>query len=58
VSSEVRELAAVLATPDFYHAGDPDKVAATLKRRGELATRVEALEARWLELTTELEAMD
>jgi ATP-binding cassette subfamily F protein 3 len=58
VSSEVRELDAVLATPDFYHAGDPDKVAATLKRRGELATRVEALEARWLELTTELEAMD
>ena len=58
VSSEVRELDALLAAPDFYHAGDPDKVAATLKRRGELATRVEEMEARWLELTAELEAME
>jgi ATP-binding cassette subfamily F protein 3 len=58
VSSEVRELDALLAAPDFYHAGDPDKVAATLKRRGELATRVEELEATWLALTAELEAME
>ena len=57
VSSELRELDAVLAAPDFYHSGDPDKVAATLKRRGELATRVEQLETRWLELTAELEAL-
>jgi len=58
VSSEVRELDALLAAPEFYHSGDQDKVAATLKRRGELATRVEELEARWLELTAEFEAME
>jgi ATP-binding cassette subfamily F protein 3 len=58
VSGELRELDAMLAAPEFYHSGDQDKVATTLKRRGELATRVEDLEARWLELTTELEAME
>jgi ATP-binding cassette subfamily F protein 3 len=57
VSNEVRELDAQLAVPDFYHGADPDQVAATLKRRGELATRVEELETRWLALTAELEAM-
>ena len=58
VSSEVRELDALLAAPDFYHSGDQDKVAAILKQRGELAGRVDELEARWLQLTAELEAMD
>jgi ATP-binding cassette subfamily F protein 3 len=58
VSGEVRELDAMLAAPEFYHSGDQDKVTTTLKRRGELATRIEDLEARWLELTTELEAME
>jgi len=56
-SSELREIDAMLAAPDFYHSGDPDQVAATLKRRADLATRVDELEARWLELTTELEAL-
>ncbi|HTT12728.1 MAG TPA: ATP-binding cassette domain-containing protein [Burkholderiaceae bacterium] len=58
ISAELRELDAQLAAPEFYHAGDPDKVASSLKRRGELAARVEDLEARWLELTAELEAME
>jgi ATP-binding cassette subfamily F protein 3 len=58
VSSAVRELDALLAAPDFYNSGDQDKVAATLKQRGELAARVDELEARWLQLTAELEAMD
>jgi ATP-binding cassette subfamily F protein 3 len=57
VSNEVRELDAQLARPEFYHQGDPDQVAATLKRRGELATRVEELETRWLTLNAELEAL-
>jgi ATP-binding cassette subfamily F protein 3 len=58
VSGEVRELDTMLAAPEFYHSGDPDHVAATLKQRGELARRVDELEALWLELTTELEGME
>ena len=57
VSAELRELDAQLSAPEFYHSGDQDKVASTLKRRGELATKVEELETRWIELTAELEAM-
>ena len=58
VSGELRELDAQLADPDFYHAGDEAVVAATLKRRGELSRQVEALEAQWLELTQEIEAIE
>jgi len=57
VSDELRELDAKLADPDFYHAGHDDDVATTLKRRGQLAERVESLEAQWLALTSELEAI-
>jgi ATP-binding cassette subfamily F protein 3 len=57
VSDELRELDARLASPDFYHAGLEDEVAAVLKRRGELARRSEALEDDWLRVTAELEAM-
>jgi ATP-binding cassette subfamily F protein 3 len=57
VSDELRELDARLADPDFYHAGGEDEVAKVLKRRGELAPQVEALEARWLKLQEELEAL-
>ena len=39
-----------LADPDFYHSGAPDEVAVTLKRRGELARKVDSLESRWLEI--------
>ena len=57
VSHELRELDARLAEPDFYHSGHADEVAATLKRRGELAGRVDELEAKWITVTTELEAI-
>jgi ATP-binding cassette, subfamily F, member 3 len=58
VSSELREIDARLADPDFYHSGAADEVARVLKRRGELAPRVESLEARWLALQSELEALE
>ena len=58
VSDELRELDAQLADPDFYHAGDEAVVAETLKRRGELSRKVESLEAQWLELTQEIEAIE
>ena len=58
VTDKLRELDAQLASPDFYHEGDAAEVAAVLKRRGELAQRVDQLEARWLELQTELEAIE
>ena len=57
VSDALRELDARLADPDFYHSEHADEVAATLKRRGELAQRLDALESRWLELTTEIESI-
>ena len=57
VSDRLRELDARLAQPDFYHGGDAAEVAAVLKQRGELAQRVDQLEARWLELQTELETI-
>ena len=57
VSASVRELDARLADPDFYHAGEPVEVARTLKARGELAIKVEDLEARWLDLTSRIEAI-
>ncbi|MCA3218824.1 MAG: ATP-binding cassette domain-containing protein [Burkholderiales bacterium] len=57
VSAELRELDSKLADPGFYHEGDAAEVAAVLKRRGELALKVEALEERWLQLQAELEAI-
>ncbi len=57
VSSELRELDARLADPDFYHSGDADEVARLIRRRGELAPKVEQLEERWLALSSELESI-
>ncbi|MDH5207038.1 MAG: ATP-binding cassette domain-containing protein [Burkholderiaceae bacterium] len=57
VTDELRELDARLADPAFYHAGADDEVASLLKRRGELAQQVDALESRWLKLQEELEAL-
>jgi ATP-binding cassette subfamily F protein 3 len=57
VSAVLREMDARLADPDFYHAGDADEVAALIKRRGELAPRVDQLEERWLDLQAQLEAI-
>jgi ATP-binding cassette subfamily F protein 3 len=56
-SAALRELDARLASPDFYHAGDAGEVAQALKRRGDLARKLEALEARWLQLQSELETL-
>jgi len=58
ISNELRELDVRLSDPDFYHSGAPDEVAAVLKRRAELAPRVDSLESRWLEIQTELESID
>ncbi|MEP6608724.1 MAG: ABC transporter, partial [Burkholderiaceae bacterium] len=57
ISNELRELDVRLADPDFYHSGAADEVAAVLKRRAELARKVDSLESRWLELQGELEAI-
>ncbi|MFN7780972.1 MAG: ATP-binding cassette domain-containing protein, partial [Betaproteobacteria bacterium] len=57
VSTTLRELDAKLASPDFYHSGDPAEVASTLKERGELARRVEELETQWLQIQEQLEAV-
>ncbi|GIL04602.1 ATP-binding cassette domain-containing protein [Betaproteobacteria bacterium PRO7] len=57
ISDALRELDARLADPDFYHSGQPDEVAATLKQRGELAQQLESLESRWLELTEQIESI-
>ena len=57
ISNELRELDVRLADPDFYHSGAPDEVAVALKRRGELAHKVDALESHWLEIQTQLEAI-
>jgi ATP-binding cassette subfamily F protein 3 len=57
LSSELREMDARLADPAFYHAGDADEVAMLIKKRGELAPRVDQLEERWLELQAQLEAI-
>ena len=55
LSDELKALDAKLADPDFYNNGNPDEVAAALKRRGEAAAQVEALESRWLELSEAIE---
>ncbi|GAB4476733.1 MAG: ATP-binding cassette domain-containing protein [Burkholderiaceae bacterium] len=57
LSDALRELDARLSDPDFYHSGQPDEVAATLKQRGELARQLESLESRWLELTEQIESI-
>jgi ATP-binding cassette subfamily F protein 3 len=57
VSAELRELDAQLADPAFYHGGGDEAVARVLKRRGELAPQVEALEAAWLKVSEQLEAI-
>jgi len=56
LTAQLRELDARLAAPDFYH-GAGDEVAAVLRSRGTLATRLEQLESRWLALHGELEAI-
>ena len=57
MSEELKALDGKLADENFYN-GDPEEVAATLKRRGELASELEELEMRWLEISEELAAIE
>ena len=57
MSTELKKLDEKLADENFYN-GDPEDVAATLKRRGELASELEELEMRWLEISEELAAIE
>ena len=54
---ELKALDAKLADEHFYTEGDPDEVATTLKKRGESALKLQELEARWLEISEELESI-
>jgi ATP-binding cassette subfamily F protein 3 len=55
--AELRVLDARLADPSFYHEGDAEAVARTLRERGGVAQSLEALEAQWLEQQERLEAL-
>ncbi|HEX7156048.1 MAG TPA: ABC transporter, partial [Burkholderiaceae bacterium] len=57
-SARLRELDARLAHPGFYHGGEAGEVDSTLKLRAEIASEVERLENRWLELQAELESTE
>lgn len=54
---ELKALDAKLVDEHFYTEGDPDEVATTLKKRGESALKLQELEARWLEISEELESI-
>lgn len=43
-----------LADTDFYH-GNQDEVAEALKQHGELSSKIDELEVRWLEISEELQ---
>jgi ATP-binding cassette, subfamily F, member 3 len=56
VTEEMKELDARLASEAFY-TGDPDSVSEALKRRGQLDHTLQTLEAQWLELQSQLDAI-
>lgn len=56
LNTELKDLDATLADSAFYE-GNPDEVANTLKRRGEVASAVEELEMAWLEVSEAIEAI-
>ena len=56
LNKELKELDEKLADSSFYE-GNPDDVAQTLKRRGEVAQTVEELEMQWLEVSEAIEAI-
>jgi ATP-binding cassette subfamily F protein 3 len=58
LTEQLRELDARLAAPEFYNDGSGDEVAAALRNRGALAARLEQYEACWLQLHSELEAIE
>lgn len=43
-----------LADTDFYQ-GNQEEVAEALKRHGELSSKIDELEGRWLEISEELQ---
>jgi ATP-binding cassette subfamily F protein 3 len=55
ISTQLRELDTRLADADFYHTGDANTVAATIRQRADLARKLETLEEQWLDLQTKLE---
>ena len=57
LSEKLKALDTQLADPAFYNGADQGKVAQTLREHGELATKVEALEMHWLELSEKIEAL-
>jgi ATP-binding cassette subfamily F protein 3 len=57
VGTELKALDRQLASAEFYNCDDRNAVAAALKTRGELAARLEAIEAQWLQLQIALEAI-
>jgi ATP-binding cassette, subfamily F, member 3 len=56
VTDEMKELDARLASEAFY-SGDPEAVSEALKRRGQLDHALQTLEAQWLELQSQLDAI-
>jgi len=56
IGEEVTELDARLASEAFY-ASDPDGVSEALRRRGQLQQSQQSLEAQWLQLQSELDAI-
>lgn len=57
LSEKLKALDTQLADPAFYNGADQGKVAQTLRKHGELAPKVEALEMHWLELSEKIEAL-
>jgi ATP-binding cassette subfamily F protein 3 len=55
-SDEIKELDARLASEAFY-TGDPEAVSEALKRRGQLDHAIQTMEAQWLELHSQLDAI-
>lgn len=54
-SASLKALDSQIADTAWYETASPDAVADTLKERGTLASRVEALEGTWLEVSEALE---
>ncbi|MGZ5103310.1 MAG: ABC transporter ATP-binding protein, partial [Usitatibacter sp.] len=55
LSRESAEAEAWLASPEAYEEGNRDRLQSTLRRRGELASRISGLEDDWLWAQAEME---
>ena len=56
-SSALKALDRQIADTAWYETASPDAVAEALKKRGELAQRVETLEGKWLEVSEAIESV-